>query len=184
MADFLDRLAAKTPTPGGGGAAAITGAIGCALARMVAAYSVGKAGDAAAEAQLAHSLASLERADQMLRRLVDEDAAAYTELTAARRAARADAAQQTAYQAAVRIAATVPLETAAIASAVIETIDSIKACANPHLMSDLAAAAEIVRAAARAAACTVRANAPLIADEHDRASISEQLDTILLHANR
>ena len=40
--DFLDVLASKEPVPGGGGAAALVGAVGVALGHMVGALTVGK----------------------------------------------------------------------------------------------------------------------------------------------
>jgi formiminotetrahydrofolate cyclodeaminase len=40
--EFLERLASKEPVPGGGGAAALGGAIGAALTSMVANLTVGK----------------------------------------------------------------------------------------------------------------------------------------------
>ena len=39
---FLDNLASEHPTPGGGGAAAVSGAIGAALVSMVANLTIGK----------------------------------------------------------------------------------------------------------------------------------------------
>lgn len=39
---FLDDLASERPTPGGGGAAAVSGAIGAALVSMVANLTIGK----------------------------------------------------------------------------------------------------------------------------------------------
>ena len=68
---FLDELAARTPTPGGGGAAAVTGALAAGLVAMAARFSVRRlpeAGDLA------------EAADELRRRvtgLVDLDARAY-----------------------------------------------------------------------------------------------------------
>ena len=42
IATFLDELASERPTPGGGGAAAVSGAIGAALVSMVANLTIGK----------------------------------------------------------------------------------------------------------------------------------------------
>ena len=42
IADFLEELASATPTPGGGGAAALMGAMGAGLIAMVAQVTVGK----------------------------------------------------------------------------------------------------------------------------------------------
>ena len=46
---FLARLASKAPTPGGGGAGALSGAVGCALGRMVAQLTIGRKKYAEAE---------------------------------------------------------------------------------------------------------------------------------------
>ena len=60
-ADFAERLAAREPVPGGGGAAALVGALGAALASMVANYTVGKPRYAAVEADVRLALAQAER---------------------------------------------------------------------------------------------------------------------------
>ncbi|HEY3246639.1 MAG TPA: cyclodeaminase/cyclohydrolase family protein [Phycisphaerae bacterium] len=191
LAGFLDRLAAKSPTPGGGGAAALSGAVGCALARMVAGYSAGKSriglgghGDAAVEERLAALLPALERADHMLRQFVDEDAAAYLELVAARRTAKQDPAQQPAYQQAVRLAAAVPLEIAAVASGALDELDASKSLISKYFMSDLGAVAAILHGAVQAAACSVRVNLPEISDLTERNRIMEQLVAVLTHATQ
>ena len=41
-AEFAEKLASKEPVPGGGGVAALAGALGAALGTMVANYSIGK----------------------------------------------------------------------------------------------------------------------------------------------
>jgi formiminotetrahydrofolate cyclodeaminase len=191
LGDFLDRLAAKTPTPGGGGAAALAGAVGCALARMVTVYSAGRSPigrggqpDIAAEQQFNETLSALERADQMLRQLVDEDAAAYAQLVAARRIAREDAGKHAQYQQSVRLAATVPLEIAAVASTALEALDSFKSLTSKYFFSDLGAAAAIVHAAAQAAAWSVRVNLPEISDPAQRNQIGEQLRGVMAHAEQ
>jgi formiminotetrahydrofolate cyclodeaminase len=191
LRDFLDRLAAKMPTPGAGGAAALAGAVGCALARMVTVYSAGKSQvgrgrlpDTEAEQKLAATLSVLERADQMLRQLVDEDAAAYTQLVAARRAAKQDTGKQVEYQESVRLAATVPLEIAAVASTGLEALDTVKSLTSKYFHSDLGAATAIMHAAAHAAAWSVRVNLPEISDPAQRNQIGEQLRGVLAHAEQ
>ena len=71
MRAFLDQLAARTPTPGGGGAAAVTGALAAGLVAMAARFSV---------RQLTGADDLADRADELRRRatdLVDLDARAY-----------------------------------------------------------------------------------------------------------
>ena len=40
--EFIELLGSDQPTPGGGGAAALVGAIGVALANMVGSFTIGK----------------------------------------------------------------------------------------------------------------------------------------------
>src|SRR6266404_1951603 len=80
---FLDDLASAAPTPGGGSAAAIMGAMGAALVSMVCNVTLGKKGQeqAAAEMQAVH--AESERLRARLTAMVDEDIAAFDGLMAA-----------------------------------------------------------------------------------------------------
>ena len=59
---FLDDLASERPTPGGGGAAAVMGAIGAALVSMVANLTIGKKNYEAVEEDLKAVRAEAERA--------------------------------------------------------------------------------------------------------------------------
>ena len=65
---FTEALASNAPTPGGGGAAALVGAVGAALGHMVGALTVGKKKYAAVEAELT---ACMERIDALRLRLLE-----------------------------------------------------------------------------------------------------------------
>ena len=65
---FTEALASNSPTPGGGGAAALVGAVGAALGHMVGALTVGKKKYAAVEAELT---ACMERIDALRLRLLE-----------------------------------------------------------------------------------------------------------------
>lgn len=158
VSDFLDRLGERTPTPGGGSVAALSGALCCAMARMVAAYS-DRGGD-----QVAPITERLAKADRILRRLITEDIAAYERLSAANRAARADATAAGTRQEALVTAAVVPLEMAAAAVAALAAMDELKSMSSKYLISDLGVAATLGRACAEAAAYSVRVNLADMAD--------------------
>src|SRR3954468_7956253 len=105
---FLDGLASSAPTPGGGGAAAISGAMGAALVSMVCNLTIGKKKYAAAEAEM---LATREKAEALraeLTGMIAEDVAAFTAVMGAYglpKETDADkAARQRAIQAALRLA--------------------------------------------------------------------------------
>ncbi|HNQ21905.1 MAG TPA: cyclodeaminase/cyclohydrolase family protein [Phycisphaerae bacterium] len=180
--EFLDRLAARTPTPGGGAVAAVTAALACDLARMVAAYSLGSKTPATQRAQIEQIALRLQRADALLRPLATADACAYEHMTATARCAKADAAAQPAYQQAVMAAISVPLEVAAVAAGALDAMNELKDVGNVHLLSDLAAAAMLAEAAARVARCCVDINLPQLADDHDRERLRADVDRTIAHA--
>ena len=59
--DFINELASKAPTPGGGGASAYCGALATALASMVGNLTVGKKTYAAVEDEVKEALIQLEQ---------------------------------------------------------------------------------------------------------------------------
>jgi len=168
VTEFLDGLAARTPTPGGGSVAALAGALFCAMARMVVAYSKSDAGRVSVFAD------RLEKADKMLRTLIAEDIAAYEALSAASREAKKDPAAADRKQQALIAASLVPMEMAATATTALATMDEFKSMAGRHLLSDLGVAAVIGRACVQAAAYSVRVNAIAMAEaDHARQMMAE-----------
>ncbi|MGB4642786.1 MAG: cyclodeaminase/cyclohydrolase family protein [Dethiobacteria bacterium] len=80
---FLEALASKAPTPGGGGAAAMGGAIGMALSNMVGNLTVGKKRYADVEDEVKKLLEEGSEIIERLKALVDEDAEAFAPLAKA-----------------------------------------------------------------------------------------------------
>ena len=81
--DFISELASKAPTPGGGGAAALCGAIGAALGNMVGSLTVGKAKYADVEEDMKAMMEKAERLQNEFLALADEDALAFMPLAEA-----------------------------------------------------------------------------------------------------
>ncbi len=181
---FLDRTADRVPTPGGGGVTGGAGALACALARMVTAYSIGKKTEPDDRTRLETTAGMLHRADQLLRALITQDAVAYTNMTEAAKVAKDDPASRAAYDEAVLAAVAVPMEMAAIASNVLSTMDRCKNLVNRYLLSDLAIAAVLANAAARAARYTVFVNAGELSAVAERAKLLSDADEILEHCAR
>jgi formiminotetrahydrofolate cyclodeaminase len=82
---FLDELASGAPTPGGGSAAAIMGAMGAALISMVCNVTIGKKGHEAVEADMKSVRDDSEKLRIRLTAMVAEDIAAFDGLMAAYR---------------------------------------------------------------------------------------------------
>ena len=143
---FLDQLAARTPTPGGGGAAAVTGAMAAGLVAMAARFSgrqLPEAGDLADEA---------DRLRHMASQLADMDARAYTAVLASRGLERKEA---------LLAAAMIPLEIAAIGARVAGLAARVAEAGHPNLRGDAVTGAVLAAASARSAASLVEINVGL-----------------------
>jgi len=116
---YIDALASGEPTPGGGSAAALVGALGAALNSMVANFTVGREKFAAVEAEVRGLLEQSERLRAELQRLTQADTEAYGQYAAASKLPRNSdeekAARAAAMQQALRAAAEVPRAAAAAA---------------------------------------------------------------------
>jgi len=153
---FLDQLAAPTPTPGGGGAAAVTGAMAAGLVAMAARFSASRlpgAGDLADQAdELRHRLGQL----------ADMDARAYTAvLDVFSRRGEADQGWEGQRREALLAAAMVPLEIAAIGARVAALALRVAEGGNPNLRGDAVTGALLAAASARSAASLVEINVGL-----------------------
>lgn len=179
--DFLDAVARRTPTPGGGSVAGAAGALACVLARMVADYSMGKNTAPSVRDKTVAVLHRLRGADEILRGLVTQDAIAYAAMSAAGKATRENPATKPAYQVAVLAAVAVPLEAAAAVAHALAAMDELKDFANRHLLSDLGVAAMLAESAARAAWYMVAVNLPELTDASMRAKLRGNIDETISH---
>lgn len=178
LADFLDRLASDAPTPGGGAVAALTGALAASLGRMACTLTAGKPKFADVEPQVNLISARLNRTALLLGKLIDEDAAAYGELSAAFKLDHANPERKQRVAAAAGLAAAVPFETVAISRQVLGDLRRLKPICNPNLRSDVEAGIHLARAAMHAAAANVRVNLPSLPNEQS-ARVDRELGRLL-----
>lgn len=80
---FAEKLASKSPTPGGGGAAALAGALAAALCSMVGSLTVGKKKYAAVEEEILSLMEKMNGLRETLLRLVGRDAEVFEPLSRA-----------------------------------------------------------------------------------------------------
>ena len=149
--DFLDATARRCPTPGGGAVAATAGALACSMARMVAAFSVGKKTEAEKSSRVAAFGDRFARADALMRGLIQEDATVYAVMTRAGKDAKEDAGKKTEFAEAVIAAIRIPMQMVAVASNLLSSLDEFKPDSSRYLLSDLGVGAVLAAAAARAA---------------------------------
>lgn len=169
LSDLLDRIAAPTPAPGGGAAAAIVGALGASVSAMVASLPRTRHDTPDERTRLDLAARDLAAHRVALARLADDDTAAVNALVAAAHlphatAADADARRQ-ALAEATREATRVPLETSRLCAEALERTRDVAAAGARVAVSDIFVAISLLKAAADGAASNVRANIEGLADE-------------------
>jgi formiminotetrahydrofolate cyclodeaminase len=160
---FVESVAAKTPTPGGGSVAGVIGALATALGEMALVFTSGKKKYAAHQELYDRLTPRLAKARRMFLELVGDDMAAYSLYQDATR--REDGPEKDqAVQLALAAATDVPREAAKLTLAVLEDFAALADKCSPYLISDLVAGAALAVAAIRLSDYNVRINVPSIAD--------------------
>jgi methenyltetrahydrofolate cyclohydrolase len=162
--------------------AAASGAMACSLARMVAAYSAGRAGDDKSAGTVAELAAQLERSDGLLRSLSVEDARAYEALTRSAKRLKEDPSTAGEHAIAVGVATAVPLEIAAVAGAALGVIERLLPLASTQLSSDLGVAAVLADASVHAASYMVHINIASLSDAESRTATAANIDGLIKSA--
>jgi glutamate formiminotransferase / formiminotetrahydrofolate cyclodeaminase len=163
LTEFLDRLAAPTPTPGGGSAAAAAGAIGAALGAMVA--------------RLAKLPADEFEADRsFLTEAVERDAAAYNSVVAAYKRPKEE--RTPFVESALHDATSVPLEVLERVHGLAARLESLAGAAPAKFGSDVETSRALVSAAATGALANVRINIDSLEDASFRESVLARVAAI------
>jgi methenyltetrahydrofolate cyclohydrolase len=177
---WLQELASSAPAPGGGAAAALNVAVGAALLEMVCNLTVGKPRYAEHEATMKRVLARAGELRAQALELADEDAEAFSVVSAAYKMPKEPPEARTARTAAIQVAlseaAAVPLRTAQAAAEVIELGSEILPGANTNVLSDVGVAAASARAGLEAAAVNVEINLSQLNETAERVELASQLD--------
>ncbi len=166
--EFLDSLSSKTPTPGGGSASALAGAMASALVVMVAEFTLGKEKYKDQEEKI-RGISDKSKVLQMeLFGLVDADSEAYEEVVRTKGS-----------QPAVKKAAEVPLTTAQKSLEVLKMAEYVSEFGNQNLRSDAFVAMELAQAAVYGALENVRINLPFIKDEKEAEKLKCEVEKVL-----
>lgn len=181
--EFIEALASKAPTPGGGGASAYAGALASALASMVGNLTVGKKKYADVQDRVQAELLELEGTRIRLLELIDADAEAFAPLAAAygmpRGTEEEAAAQAAALQAALVDACEVPLQIMRQCVLVIESCVFMARHGSAMALSDAGAAAVLAKAALMAAGLNVRINIGSMADGARAAAYRDEMEDLI-----
>ncbi|MCC6786187.1 MAG: cyclodeaminase/cyclohydrolase family protein [Planctomycetes bacterium] len=181
--DFVAALAARTPAPGGGAAAARTAAMGAALFAMVLRYSVGKPANREHEAELGAALATVDGVLMRILPLDDLDMAAFTRVLDAYRLPKdgeaAAAEREAAIQTALAGAMEIPARLGQFCEEVLEAIVPVAGCIGRNIVADLCTGAELLLAAGRSARAMVAINALGLRDREAAARALAAVDAVL-----
>jgi len=173
---FSDELASSAAVPGGGSAAAYSGALGAALTAMVGRIAERKETSEATTALIAE--ADNLRADFL--RLVDDDSAAFATVSEAMKMPKATdedkLARKERLQAALLAASRVPLEVAKTSRRLLELCERTMMTAPPATVSDIGVGALMAETALSGAALNVMINLASITDAAQVKALSEDLD--------
>lgn len=169
LSDFADETASERPAPGGGSIAAYVGALGAALATMVANLSSHKKGWDDRWEEFSDWAEKGERYKNELVALVDKDTAAFNKImhafampkaTDEEKAARAQAIQE-----ATKFAIEIPFRVMQLCYDSMEVIKAMATMGNPNSVSDAGVGALCARSAVMGAFMNVRINAAGYADK-------------------
>jgi len=185
---FLDELASSAPTPGGGSAAAVMGAMGAALLSMACNLTVGKRDYSDVEAEMREALAKAENLRDRFQQMIRADIEVFDAVMAAYRMPRESDDEKTnrdeSIQLALKEATLVPLECAKACSEVIALSRVVAEKGNKNVVSDAGVGVAAAFAALRSAALNVYINTGQIKDEVFAATQLEALERILEESGR
>src|SRR5690348_15388516 len=162
---FVEQLAAPTATPGGGSAAAASGAMAAGLATMVASMSRGKKAYLQYERELSEAIARLSQLKEELKASIDADAESYNAVMKAYKAAKESQDGEGVINAALRLATAVPLGVAERAREVAQIAEKLGPITNPNMSSDLTTGIALAEAAITGALANVEINLQSLKDE-------------------
>lgn len=175
---YLKVLSSKQPVPGGGGASALSGALGTALGLMVANLTVGKKKYAEVEGEIREYMEQLSQLREDFLRLADEDAEVFAPLAAAY-GLPTETEEQRAYKDAVmeenlKRASLVPLSVMEATLKTIAILEELEQKGSVMAVSDVGVAVQFARAALAGAVMNVYINTKSMKDRDKADDFNEE----------
>jgi glutamate formiminotransferase/formiminotetrahydrofolate cyclodeaminase len=186
VGEFAEDVAKGEPAPGGGAAAAQAAALGAALGEMVGNLTAGREKYSDVEREVQEALGDLKPLRARLEVAAHDDAESFAAVMESRgmpqttedeRLARASE-----IEAALKGAATVPLEVAHVSVQVLELLETLAEIGNPNALSDAATGAQLALAAVTSARYNVLVNTAGIEDEEFAQEHRSRADDLLERA--
>ena len=183
VVQFLDALASSAPAPGGGSAAALSGALGAALVSMVCNLTLGKAKYADVQDEISALVEKTEALRHLLIDLLEADVKVYSGVSRAykmpRKTSEEKATRTAAIQEALKEAAKVPMQVAEACVQVLDLCTPAAELGNVNAVSDAGVAALLAEAGLRSAALNVIININAIKEATFSSALRDELNMLL-----
>lgn len=177
--DFLKALASGEPTPGGGGASALCGALGAALASMVGNLTTGKKKYAQYEQDIRRILDRAEDLRERLISCVDEDAACFEPLSRAYGIPKDDPFRDDVMEKALNTACSAPMKILRLAAEAVELHGELLVKGSRIMLSDVGVGALCCQTALKGAALNVLTNTRLMKNRQRAEELNGEVSAIL-----
>ena len=180
---FVSELASKAPVPGGGGAAALGGAVGSALGSMVGNLTVGKKKYADVEERVLQVLSEAERLQQELLYLMEEDSRAFEPWSRAYGMPKATEAERAAkeqvMEVALRDASIVPLQIMETAGQMLDLLEELAQIGSRLAVSDVGVGVQFCRSAVLGASMNIFINTKMMKDRKLAEQLNEKAEQLI-----
>jgi len=178
VTEFTLELSSKAPVPGGGGAAALAGALGAALGGMVANLTIGKPKYADVEDEIQELKVAAYRIQKDLLALIEKDAEVFAPLAGAYRMASGTdeekAEKERVMQACLKQASLAPLEIMEKCAETLVLLEKFAEKGSVLAVSDAGCGAALSKAALQAAWLNVRINIRIIDDKKFASEVEDK----------
>ena len=177
--DFASLLASDAPVPGGGGAAALAGALAVSLGAMAGRLSAGRKKTEEERRALEERIEIADALRQRLLALIDWDAAGFEPLSKAYALPKDDPDRKTKLRDASLRACEAPMEMLRCCGETAQVLQELRERVSPLLLSDVGCAAALCRGALEAAAMNVWVNTRSIPENPAARALNEEVRRIL-----
>lgn len=176
---FAGALASRTPFPGGGGAAAMAGALGVALCSMAGNFTSGKPKFASVEADVQRILSECDLLRIRLMELVDEDAQSFEPLSRVYTIPKEDPSRKQRLEEATKNACQPPMEMIRCCCKALLLLEEMLEKGSRMLITDVGCGALLCKAAMESASLSVFVNTATLCDREAASKMEQQVDEAL-----
>lgn len=171
---YNEILASKSPTPGGGSALAMVGAMACSLCQMAVEVTLTKDENE----YLANCLPTLKRCIAKLQDLAQEDADAFQKIIAVSHQVKLGESEKSALQKEYHKSALVPIQVMQVCKRALDVAENTKPYLYKYVATDCYIGIDLLKVAIKDSVHNVYANTCLITDEQLKRSLEKQADDV------